>query len=498
MKKEKILKILISILLINLPFLDMLRTTNFKNIEVFNLALIELINIVLIGISFILTFFKIEKKKFIKIFVYFVILGIYIYLHYKNILMFDKNIFQKANPNFLIETFYIIRVYLMPIVLMFILGENKDIFNKEYYFKIIKVIVSIICLSILVLNILKLSYISYSETKEFVKYNIFDYFKCHSNYKLLTSRGWFDSANEISAILFMIFPINIYLFFKEQKKYNIFLLIIQGITMILLGTKTAAFGSIIITAFILIYYIITAKLKYDNFHDKIFLKYIVCFIILCFYICISPFMLSRKEEKYDYSVKDKTAYEVLKGDIKEEDIYQIFEKYHEEYMIKDVYLEEYPLKNDYTFWLNMAKRDKALNGNNRIMKTSILNRIEERNNNKSDKWLGLGYTSNLIDPERDYVYQYYLFGIIGLILLIGPYFYLFGLNAFMALKNIKNSINLKTICTMMPPVLCFMIAYMSGHVFNCITPMYYLVVVLALSNCIERDKNESKCNSTSL
>ena len=130
MKKEKILKILISILLINLPFLDMLRTTNFKNIEVFNFALIELINIVLIGISFILTFFKIEKKKFIKIFVYFVILGIYIYLHYKNILMFDKNIFQKANPNFLIETFYIIRVYLMPIVLMFILCENKDIFNK--------------------------------------------------------------------------------------------------------------------------------------------------------------------------------------------------------------------------------------------------------------------------------------------------------------------------------------------------------------------------------
>lgn len=222
MKKEKILKILISILLINLPFLDMLRTTNFKNIEVFNLALIELINIVLIGISFILTFFKIEKKKFIKIFVYFVILGIYIYLHYKNVLLFDKNIFQKANPNFFIETFYIIRVYLMPIVLMFILYENKDIFSKDYYFKIIKVIVSVICLSILILNILKLSYISYSETKEFVKYNIFDYFKCRSNYKLLTSRGWFDSANEISAILFMIFPINVYLFFKEQKNIIFF------------------------------------------------------------------------------------------------------------------------------------------------------------------------------------------------------------------------------------------------------------------------------------
>ena len=69
--KDKIIKWSIFILIIILPFLDMLRTTGFKDIEVFSIALIELVNIVLILTAFITTFFKIDKRKFIKIAIYF-------------------------------------------------------------------------------------------------------------------------------------------------------------------------------------------------------------------------------------------------------------------------------------------------------------------------------------------------------------------------------------------------------------------------------------------
>ena len=76
--KDKIIKYSVFVLIIILPFLDMLRTTSFKSIEFFSIALIELINIVLILTAFITTFFKINKKKFIKIFIYFILVFIYI------------------------------------------------------------------------------------------------------------------------------------------------------------------------------------------------------------------------------------------------------------------------------------------------------------------------------------------------------------------------------------------------------------------------------------
>ena len=61
--KNKIIKILITTVFILLPIIDILRTTIVKDIEVFNIALIEFINFILIGISFILTIPKINKMK---------------------------------------------------------------------------------------------------------------------------------------------------------------------------------------------------------------------------------------------------------------------------------------------------------------------------------------------------------------------------------------------------------------------------------------------------
>lgn len=492
--REKVLKVLITILFLQLPFLDMLRTTTFKDIEIFGIALIEFLNIVLIGVSLIITFTKIKLRDILKYIGFILIIGIYIVLHYLNIIKFDTSIFPRANFNFVTETFYILRVYVLPLTLLYVLFYNRKIFNKEFYFRIIKIVIGIISFSIIILNILKLSYISYSADKNHVIYNMFDYFLYQGDYKQLSSRGFFDSANELSAILFMLMPMNIYLLFKEGKKINVVLYVCQYIAMVLLGTRTAAYGALLISVVSFGAYLLFCLLKKEKFKESFNVNFCISALACTAFLFISPFMFGRMSEGApDFSIKDQTAYKDLeKSDMKVEDLDRLIEKYKSEYLINESYLKMYPLKNDPKFWLGIARRDKALNSDNRKMKIDIINRVEERNNNPMDKWLGMGYTLNFQDLERDYVYQYYIFGIIGLALLIGPYFIILIYLVVKGFRNFSKNFKLKTILGCMSVVLGLIIAYYSGHVFGWVSPMMYLVMFFALLICIIYDNCEVK------
>lgn len=492
MKRNKIIKILITILLIQLPFLDMLRTTTFKDIEIFGITIIELVNIMWIGIALILTLTKVKLKEIIKLGIYLLAVGIYIYLHYQNIIKFDTNIFPNADFNFITETFYILRVYILPLMLLYVLLHNKDIFNKEYYFKIIKWIIGIISFSIIALNILKLSYISYSPSHNHILYNMFDYFLYQGDYKQLSARGFFDSANELSAILFMLLPVNIYLLYKEGKKFNVVLYVCQFLAMVLLGTRTAAFGAAIISIVALICYGIVILIKKEKINKWFVTTFMVAALACTAYMCISPFMFGRLNDgNYSFAIKDQKAYTDLET-VKTDDIDALINKYKYEYLINDYFLKIYPVKGDKEFWLECAKRDKALNNDSRKMKTDILNRIVERNDNPNDKIFGLGYTLNFIDLERDYYYQYYLFGVAGLLLFIGPYFYLLFKNIIIALRNFSKNVSLKTALCFMSPMLGMVIAYYSGHVFGWVSPMMYLVMFLGLLTYVVHENNKGK------
>ena len=62
-KIKKYIKFLISIQLIIFPILDMIRTTKFRHVELLGISLIELVNILLIGFSFMLTIIKIFNTR---------------------------------------------------------------------------------------------------------------------------------------------------------------------------------------------------------------------------------------------------------------------------------------------------------------------------------------------------------------------------------------------------------------------------------------------------
>ena len=479
MKKSKgIIKYSILFLFIMLPIIDCLRNTSLKDIDLFGVSIIEIINIVIIGYTLILSIinFGNNKKYIISLIMYTIILFIYMCLHNFNILNFDTSVFPDSNINLITESYYIFRVYYMPVLLLFILIKNRDIFNMEFYAKAIKILVCIISLSIIILNIFKLSYATYGDINDgFVKYNIFDFYKSSGSTKLLVTRGWFDSSNEISAVLMMLLPLNIYLLFKENKKFNMFLYIVQVISMIVLGTRVATFGAMLITlvvVFINIYSKIINK-------DKINMKFIIWGVLCSSYFFISPIGYHYMNYVEPVFGSDDEYSETLKTLENDDEIVSYINDNLYYFRIHNSFVELYSLEGDVEFWYDVALRDRNLNNDSRVMKTTIIDRIYDRNNNKYDKYLGMGYTMNFMDLERDYVYQFYLFGILGLILIV-PQIISFIRTSFGVLKNFKSKNIMGMLILLMSPALGFVVAYYSGHVFGWVSPSYILVLGIAI------------------
>lgn len=487
--RSRIIKILITAVFILFPIIDILRSTDIKEIEIFNISIIEFINFILIGISFLLTIPKLNKKKMILLLVYIFSFTIYLYFHINNIYRFDTTIFPQASPNYIVEIYYILRIYILPILLLITLFSNRDIFNKEHYLKVLKYIIISISGLIIICNLIGFSYSSYDDEISLLnRSSFYDVFNYKGKYKELLTCGLFNSANQISIILFMLLPLNIYNLYECKSIKNLMLLIIQTISMIIIGTKVAAMGSVLVIIVTLLAYFFFIIIKKEKRDKKYLTCHLIALLITTIFIFISPFyqvmessishqdnFVNEKKETINYS------YQKLEENLSDEEFVELLTKNNGVFKISSMFYRIYPIENDIDFWQKLAKRDNRLNNDYRIIKSDIIERIKERNNNqKLDDLLGIGYTSNFIDIEKDYVYQYYLFGIIGAILLIGVYIYFYIKNIFKLFqgKYFKYEYCLRILSSFIGLVGC----YFSGHLFGWTSPM----LVLATTLCIGR------------
>jgi len=480
--KEKIIKFSVFFIFLLLPIIDCIRRTPIKDIEILGISIIELVFLIPVGISFLITITKIKKKELIPLSIYSLILFIYIIFHSLNIINFDENIFYKADINIIKESFYLIRTFYFPILFLFVLYKNRDILDLNFYKKIIKMLITLISFSIVILNIFKLSFATYQEKNFFIDYNIFDFYKSDLSYKLLSTRGWFNSANEISAILATLLPINIYYLFKENKNNNYLLYAVQVISMIILGTRVSTYCSILISGLFIFINIFSKFYR----KEKINYKFIIIAILCCSYYFLSPVgnYYMTNEQPY-FSNNDE--YSKNLENLSDDDAIEYIKSNLYFFRIKEFFIELYPIENDVKFWKSIALGDRNENNNSRIMKIKIIDRMQERNNNKYDNLLGIGYTTNFEDLERDYVYQYYIFGIIGLIIIILPEIILLIKSIINILKRFKK-IDITLTCLLLSsPCICLVCAYLSGHVLGYISPIYILILSLAILNVMIND-----------
>lgn len=491
------------------PFFDIYSTFFKYSFQILGLDLISLINFSFVLILMIcylkLVYVNRKDNKYIKTLkkdaiisiIYVVIFLVYSILHYWNMSNFDDSIFNRHAYSYVKEVYFIVRCYLIPIMLLYILYRLK--ISKNTILKAIKISVFIICFVIVITNIFGVSLASYAEFGKliYIDGSIFHwpFFTGSDNFELYTSKGWFYSANELSAILLSLSPVILYSIFidkfgsKKEKYFNYTLLFLLTLTMNMLGTRTASLGYLAVGICIFVLFIFFAIIKNVKLNNKKFFARYFVYMLLCVGLfLISPFYNNRygqfKEEFKERPIQEK------KEKI-EEEINVSFSEFLKThcwyYYIEPQLLEIYPVENDEEFWKYLISRDLRLNSNYRIMKTDIYERILERNNNKYDYILGIGY-NDILTNEKDYHMQMYYFGIIGVILLVGPFIISLIYSVYEIIRYRKKYFNLEIIIILMGNCIGLIVPYLGGHVFGIMFPMIYIVLnSLLLLTCFERN-----------
>ena len=466
-KKINLEKFLMIFIIIQ-PILDFYLLFSEKVINIFKFSPTTIIRILIIIFFVVYLLFKIKfNKKYFLLTIYLILVGIYSTVHVLNSLNFNISIGNNFNFSLFTELFYFIRMFI-PILLAFI-AYNINI-REETFKKTIIYVSLIFSTTIIVTNLLKISLTSYGGDN-IILGNIFDWF-LSNNYKFedLASKGLFVSANQISSVFAMLFPINIYYAIKTSKKICIISSVCLCLSMIIIGTRVGNYGWLLIAITVFMAWIFFALIHKNKIGitPKKMLTYIILFIFL-FIITLNAPLTERETSKNFAEYEKKVITSEIKKELEtlktEDEKKRFIEKYGEKFFIPAAYIRDiYSYENDVDFWIDTMKLPYSLRGGNRNLQNLMTKRIYDLNNNSFDKFLGMGYSrfrNAELYIEQDYIVHFYTLGILGIILFVLPSF-LIATYALIYML-IKKRFRMKTTILCMSVYLVNLISVFSGH-----------------------------------
>ncbi len=460
------------IFLILLPIIDLLTSisTRLFNLTVSIGVIVKLLFLAIMLITLIFSTSKYKKKGLIYILLIFIYMLAYILSKIKYLTM----------SMFIKESIYLFKTMYFPILLVCLLcffDEHK--FDKEKIIKIL--IINFITYGILL-------FLPLITNTGFSTYN-------YKGYK--GSSGWFNSANEISVILTLLYP---FLLTKINKsKLNIVLIIFMILMIFSLGTKVSVLGIIITTIIILVLSLIK-----ENKKATLKMGFILIGIIL---LILNSSTLNNV--KYNIPKDPKKLKNVkVKPEPPRKDPVTVQEKnerfLEEEYgRIRKKIEKEDKLSND-------SKLVKQIKKYGRIMLSSrdiyfrLTYEIYSKHFNTKVLLLGIGY-SNTIEIkhyaitkliEIDVLDIFFHSGLIALILVLLPFiYYLTKLIQF-------RKLNINTIFYTLMIGLILSISCISGHTLAAPAVSIYIILYLLLAmneiNLLNKKDNKIKKNKVSI
>lgn len=461
MTKNNIYHLFIKIFLCIYPFFLLKDTYN---------SYFTLIQIMAIFILFFwnLIINKDSRKKIKYLIIYFIIVIFYETFHHMNAINFTSLVPGNFNYNMLQECLQLLKMSTPAIFIYTIYYSNL---NKKDYLDIIKSWLLIICGSIIITNISKISLGSYNDLT--IKGNIFEWFSKKYIYNEIASKGFFMYANQISCLLVILIPIVMYYFLKKELKG--YYLIILMLSLLMLGTRISNIASILVFIGMTLIYFFLNILNKEKQDWKLL---IINLIIIITYVVILPFSPTfSRYEIYDYLL-DKPRYIVNNDNTNIEDIKYIEDNYEykliNEYFIKN----SYPYQYDPIFWLKIMNEPINKRTDFRHLEIEMVKRVKEINNNKFDTLLGITNVriQNIFNIERDYILQYYAFGIIGCLLFLVIYIFILIRN----IINIMKEFGFFNISILGSTILLLFIAYLSGNIFNQIAIFIPSLIIISL------------------
>lgn len=486
-KSFNVSRYILLILLIQ-PIIDIYRCFFQGKFSFFGFAIEEFINLALIGILGVLILVHLIKTKDIKrgilLGIYAGLCGIYLVLHMWNSAKFDVNVFTLATPSMIHNAYYIVRVYGLPMILL--VGILIFRVKKDDFIKTCQILALFITSIMLISNLTETSLVSYSLGIDKIEGGFFRWNELNSdsNFEAWTSKGFFYSANQMSAYLFALMPVTTYAYITKFNWKSLLVVLIQMSAMIMIGTKTAAQGALIGFAFltlvsvcVLIYRVIVVDKKSlkvyikENKAKLVYLPLALCITLAGF----GMYQKSPGKLRIDYLsyLNGPGQREEKENDLEmsDEEWIRYIDEYYWFFYINREYIDVYPIEDNLNFWISMVKRDRTLNRDNRNFKVQMNHDILMKNDGPIDSLVGVGYTSNLLYTERDYYYQYSIMGIMGMILFMLPYFLVVLYAGFKILLNMKKHVVMINMALGLSLCLYFLIAYMAGHTFGIVINM---------------------------
>ena len=475
------------------PIIDIYHLFVGDAVQILGLALPELINlgfIAVLGVFFVINNIR-NRKVMVAVAIYVVALCVYLVAHLANILQFDTTILNGAEKNLVKEMYFILRVYLVPVLYFIILITEK--IDERTFGRGIQILAGFISAVIVLTNLLGVGFITYAstlKTNDYITRTVFQWFTNPdtTHPAFMACKGLFFTGNQISIILFMLFPFVLRSAFKNQKWYQYGLVILQAVAMIMVGTKVAAVGALLVIIAAAAIYLVFALLQ-----KKLPLNRRVLGAALCVALVVgvlfpfSPVIAIQQERDSAYEESSEFAeggmdaledlLEGLEGGVTENGAHpewdaetiqkftENLETYYNGYGVDKAFIELFSVKDNVYFWWDVVMDPNKTQLDYRGFKEVLYEEVLQKNNNPMDRWLGIGYTSNFLYTETDFLAQTVWFGYLGTLLLIGPYLACLAYIVIRAVKQIKRAFCYENALFAVSLLGSLLLSVMAGHLF---------------------------------
>lgn len=482
--------------------------------------LTTIIDFVVLPLLVILTFYfneKNKKKVGILFGIYAVVFGIYFLIHCKNANVIKNNIHLTDNFYFNMkdEIIYTLTL-LMPLayVYVFYLSDIKEVLIK-------KVTITLSCvtsLPIFVSNVFvfgKSTYTGYT-IDNFLSWFSLPYSRFWHHPRRYATKFFFEEGNTIGILMLMVLPFLYYFFYREKNNVKKALLgcliVIHSLSMIILSTRLATYCSALIPMAMLIIYILLILLK----KEKLKIVYVVFLLLITLMSALiipygpayqnqlidaDDYVFIKSDENHRTEGKDllKDADKLKKWSEDWRDFYvYMFEDYQ---FLMNVtppiyYTTWYSYEYDPQFWVDLIfdyELEERVNG--RQIET-IFTKYKWEELSTSQKLTGFGYGTFMrggILIERDFIQQYYSYGLVGVVLIMGAWFVMIvycGIKLLFGYKQGKwtylNIIMMMSLC------LGYLSSYVSGHTFDELTTSMFISLLFGFLVKEVRYKNVEK------
>lgn len=450
----------------------------------------------------ILDFRNFRKKSTMILFAYFAVCIVYFIIHHLTNRSFNSVVPGDFGYSMVNEAYYVVRL-ILPFIILYLTYELR--ISKEEFYRIIEFLCVVVSGTIVISNLFKISLSSY--TNLVIEDNIFSWFTKLDEYNPveLTSKGFFSYANQISALLMFLTPILLYRMASSFKVWRAIAVIVQALAMIIIGTKTAAYGlplELVTFALVLLFSgAIQKKLNRSTFREKRFVLLTLCLTLALCAIILPRAPVLQKQTARQETIAEREKLERETLEIEEPDAYYqlsleeraayIEDNYYNYSLNEDFVKKSYPYQYDPDFWYEILDEPLVQRMDFRFLEFSMINRVIEINDDPMDPWFGISATreTNIFKVERDYIAQYYSMGIIGVAIFMLPFVLLAVFYSFYSLLKKNRAHVFEYLMLSMAIDVVLLIGLITG---NCLDGLFITIVLGLFSGRVLLNIKESK------